>query len=76
MRAEQIDENIMIYYDYFLIWPAPQKFSRCLMIKDMCTIMFLKWKWKRHNHMMILQIFKECDYQGRGKNETSQETLN
>lgn len=67
MRAEQIDENIMIYYDYFLIWPAPQKFSRCLMIKDMCTIMFLKWKWKRHNHMMILQIFKECTIKEEGR---------
>lgn len=45
------------------------------MIKDMCTIIFLKWTWKRHNYMVILQIFKERDYQGRGKNETSHETL-
>ena len=44
MRVEQIDEDIVIYYDYLSILSAPKKCSRYFMIKDMCTIMLLKWK--------------------------------
>lgn len=64
MRGKQIKIMILFSYfsyDYFPIFSAPKKYSGCLMIKDTCKIMFLKWKQKRHDHMIILHIFNVHD---------------
>lgn len=42
MTVEHIDEDNMIYYDYFPILPAPKKCPGCVTIKDMHAAMFLK----------------------------------